>query len=223
MVKAILFDLDNTLLDFMYFKKETARAAARAMVKQGFPATEKEVYNRIFQVYDKKGIEYQKTFYEVVHPYHLEINKAEKIQHIGIIAYMRRKSQVLKPYPGVVKILAKLRKKGFKLGIVSDAPRNKVWDRLIMSGLEDKFDVVVSVSDTLRFKPHPSSFKLALKKLKLNPEEVLFVGDNPARDIKGAKKLGMKTCFAKYGNITGIKGKSDYEINKFEDLLKVMK
>ncbi len=63
MFKAILFDLDNTLLDFLTFKKETAKAAAKAMIKQGLPATEIEVYGKIFSVYDEKGIEYQKTFY----------------------------------------------------------------------------------------------------------------------------------------------------------------
>lgn len=225
MIKAILFDLDNTLLDFMHFKRETAKAAAKAMVRKGLPATEKEIYNRIFKVYEQKGIEYQKTFYDVVKPYNLEINKAEKIQHAGIIAYTRKKYKVLKPYAGVLRTLSALRRKGLKLGIVSDAPRNKVWDRLIMSGLEDEFDVVVSVSDTLRLKPHPSPFKLALKKLKLSPEHVLFVGDNPSRDIKGAGKLGMKTCLAKYGQ-TWKKyrnnWKPDYEIVKFQGLLKVI-
>ena len=63
MIKAVLFDLDNTLLDFLTFKKETAKAAATAMLKRGLPATEVQVYGKIFSVYDEKGIEYQKTFY----------------------------------------------------------------------------------------------------------------------------------------------------------------
>ena len=62
MIKAILFDLDNTLIDFLTFKKETAKAAAKAMVTQGFPLNEIETYGKIFSVYDEKGIEYQKTF-----------------------------------------------------------------------------------------------------------------------------------------------------------------
>jgi len=222
MINAILFDVDNTLLDFMKYKKETAKAAAREMIRKGFPATEKEIYDRIFGVYNTKGIEYQKTFYDVVRPYNLEVHTAEKFQHIGIIAYMRKKFEVLKPYPKVKETLAKLRKKGLKLGIVSDAPRNKVWDRLIMAGLEDEFDVVVSVSDTLNFKPHPSSFKLALKKLNVSPHNVLFVGDSPERDLRGAKKLGMKTCFARYGGAKHIEDKADYEIKRFDELLRII-
>ena len=49
----------------------------------------------------------------------------------------------------------------------------------------------------MEYKPHPSPFTLALKKLAVLPDAVLFVGDNPSRDIKGAKAVGMRTCLAK--------------------------
>ena len=222
MFRSILFDLDNTLLDFFTFKKEAAKAAAKAMIKQGLPGTEIEVYGKIFSVYDEKGIEYQKTFYEVVMQYNLEVNLAEKIQQAGIIAYQQKKYEVLRPYPMVKPTLRKLKEKGLKLGIVSDAPRNKAWQRLILAGLENEFDFVITFSDTQELKPHPSSFTLALKKLGVLPEAVLFVGDNPARDIKGAKAVGMKTCLARYGQVFKDNVDSDYEIERFEDLLKVI-
>ena len=47
MIKAILFDLDNTLLDFLTFKKETAKAAAKAMIKHGLPDDEMKIYGKI--------------------------------------------------------------------------------------------------------------------------------------------------------------------------------
>lgn len=223
MFKAVLFDLDNTLLDFLTFKKETAKAAAKAMIKQGLPATEIEAYGKIFSVYDEKGIEYQKTFYEVVKQYNLEINLAEKIQQAGILAYLQRKSEVLRPYPMVKSTMRRLKEKGLKLGIVSDAPRNKVWQRLIITGLENEFEFVITHSDTQEFKPHPSPFTLALKRLGVLPDAVLFVGDNPSRDIKGAKAVGMRTCLAKYGLWHKDDSvKADYEIEKFEDLVRVI-
>jgi putative hydrolase of the HAD superfamily len=220
--KAVLFDLDNTLIDFVKFKKETAKAAAKAMVKQDFPLSEKETYKRIFSVYDRFGIEYQKTFYQVIKPLKLEINKAEQIQQAAILAYLQKKFDVLKPYPKVKPTLKKLRKKGLKLGIVTDAPRNKAWQRLVLTGLDKEFDIVVTHHDTLKHKPHPSPFKVALKKLNLPPSEVLFVGDNPDRDIKGAKKVGMMTCLAKYGLWVKGKTKADYEVRRFEDLEKII-
>lgn len=207
----------------MTFKKETAKAAAKAMVENGLAATQVQAFGKIFSVYDDYGIEYQKTFYEVVKQYNLPINEAEKIQQAAILAYLRRKFDVLKPYPMVKPTLAELKEKGLKLGIVSDAPRNKAWQRLVLTGLQNEFEVVVTHSDTQELKPHASPFYLATKRFGILPNACLFVGDNPERDIKGAKEVGMKTCLAKYGLWNRNDSiKADYEIEKFSDLLKVI-
>ncbi|MFA5049856.1 MAG: HAD-IA family hydrolase [Candidatus Micrarchaeia archaeon] len=220
--KAILFDLDNTLLDFLTFKRETAKTAAKEMRKYGLNDTEENIYKKIFETYDLYGVEYNKTFYQVIKQYNLEINKAERIQQAAIVAYLKRKFEILKPYPEVIETLRKL-KENYKLGVVSDAPRNKAWMRLVLSGLDDLFDVIVTFDDTNEHKPSNFPFKKALEELKLEPNEVLFVGDNPGRDIKGANALGMKTCLAKYGLWDRSSDfKADYEIEKFEDLLKVV-
>ncbi|MEK6982068.1 MAG: TIGR02253 family HAD-type hydrolase [Candidatus Micrarchaeota archaeon] len=223
MFKAVLFDLDNTLIDFLTFKKETAKAAAKAMVEQGLPLSEVQAYGKIFSVYDEKGIEYQKTFYEVVKPFNLEINQAEKIQQAAIIAYLKRKFEILRPYSMVKPTLKKLREKGLKLGIVTDAPRNKAWQRLVITNLENEFDFVITHDDTMEKKPHPTPFYLALQKLNLLAPACLFVGDNPERDIKGAEEIGMKTCLAKYGLWNKQNEvRADYDIEKFEDLIGVV-
>lgn len=223
-IKAVLFDLDNTLIDFLTFKKETAKAAAKAMVAEGFPLSEVETYGKIFSVYDEKGIEHQKTFHDVIKPLGLEINKAERIQQAAIVAYLKRKFEVLQPYPMVRPTLARLREKGLKLGIVTDAPRNKAWQRLVLCNLADEFDPVVTHDDTLEFKPHPSPFQLAQSRLGLMPGACLFVGDNPERDIRGAKEAGMLTCLAKYGVVGKIRGQAaDYEIGRFSELIAIVK
>ena len=223
-IRAVLFDLDNTLIDFMTFKKETAKAAAKAMVENGLPATETEAYGKIFSVYDEKGIEHQKTFFEVVRRYGLEINQAERIQQAAITAYLRKKFEVLRPYPMVKPTLARLREKGLKLGIVTDAPRNKAWQRLVLCGLADDFGFVVSHEDTMELKPHPSPFQLALGKLGLLASACLFVGDNPERDIKGAREAGMLTCLAKYGVVGKAREHAaDYEIGRFSELIAIVK
>lgn len=221
-IEAALFDLDNTLIDFLTFKKESAKAAAKVMVAQGLPATEIEAYGKIFSVYDEKGIEYQKTFADVVKQYNLEVNKAEKIQQAAIIAYLKKKFEILKPYPMVKPTLRKLRESGLRLAIVTDAPRNKAWQRLVLTSLENEFDAVITKDDAKNQKPHHSAFMLAAEKLNVEAAACLFVGDNPAKDITGAKAVGMKTCLAKYGMWNAAKESADYEIEKFEDLLAVV-
>jgi len=223
MFSAVLFDLDNTLLDFWNFKQEAARAAAKAMVKKGLPEKEDKIYKRIFEVYDEYGVEYQKTFYQVIHPYKLEIGQAERIQQAAIVAYLETKFRVLKPYPGVMPTLNKI-KKHTKIGIVTDAPRNKAWMRLVISGLDGLFETVVTTDDTKVRKPHRAPFESALRRMNINAKDTLFVGDNNDRDMLGAKNLGMKVCMAKYGEkLPRTKEvKLDYEIKNFKELLKII-
>ena len=83
--------------------------------------------------------------------------------------------------------------------------------------------MVVGLEDTGKLKPSKLPFKKALKELKVKPSECLMVGDRPERDIKGASSLGMKTCFAKYGNTNVKNVKSDYLIEEISDLIGVLK
>ncbi len=219
MLRAIIFDLDNTLLDFSGFKRESALAAAKAMRKTGVALTEKELYTRIFKVYDEKGIEYQRTFGDVLYGLEIDQHQLERARQAAIIAYTKKKYECIKPRPKVIQVLSSLKRK-YKLGIVTDAPREKAWQRLVLSGLDAVFYPVVTYNDTLEHKPSIKPFELVLHLLKVQPDECLFVGDNPERDILGAKKAGLHTCLAKYGCIdyTEEMDVADYRIGKFGKL-----
>ncbi len=197
MLQAILFDLDNTLVNFWAFKQASAKEASRAMVEAGLPMTPERCYNLIFSIYKSHGVEYQQTFTELLKPFEFEKPVMLRIRDAGISAYLRSKSQVLKPYDGVPEMLAALQPK-YKLGVLTDAPRTQAHQRLAFTGLQEYFSAVGTFHDTNAMKPDAAPFLHICEKLKVEPKHVLMVGDNPARDIKGAHLLGMKTCLAKY-------------------------
>jgi len=116
----------------------------------------------------------------------------------------------------------KLKEKGLKSAIVSDAPRLNAWMRLVTMKIDDFFDVVVGLEDTGRAKPSRMPFRAALKELKVKPSECLMVGDRPSRDIKGTRALGMKTCFAKYGYEGEAKVKADFVIKEISGLVRII-
>lgn len=220
MIKAILFDLDNTLIDFMKLKRKASSAAAKAMVNAGLKFNGKNIENELFDFYLKDGIDGNTAFQNFMKLHHGKID--DRILAAGINAYLSAKEEWVKPYPKVRLTLEKLKKK-YKLGIVTDAPRLKAYQRLDAMGIADFFDVVVGFEDTGERKPSKLPFKRALDQLKLKPEEVLMVGDWPERDIQGAKNLGMKTCWASYGSDQpNNKIKADFEINKFEEILRFL-
>src|SRR3989338_1671559 len=218
MIKAIIFDFDNTLLDFMRMKRIATENAVRAMIKAGLNVPLNQAKKELFMEY-LKDIEGNTAFEKFLRK---KKQFSEKILAAGIDAYIKSKERNLKPYPGVKETLQRLRKKGLKLAIVSDAPKLKLHQRLQKARLDSFFDVVIGLEDTQRKKPSVLPFKKALKSLKVKPSEALHVGDWPEKDILGAKKAGMKTVFARYGYTW--QGKivyADYKIKRFKDLLRL--
>jgi len=224
MIKAIIFDLDNTLIDFMKMKRLSCEAAMDAMISAGLKISKKRGLKILFQLYYKYGLEYQKIFQVFLKKV---IGRVDyKIMASGIVAYRRVKEGLLYPYPNALPVLNKLKKK-YKLVILSDAPRIQAWIRLVAMDMQDKFDLVVTFDDTKVRKPNRKPFLFALKKLKLKPNECMMIGDSLLRDIAPAKKLGFKTVFAKYGYLGKrfggkIKVKADYVIKDVKELLNIL-
>lgn len=222
-IKAIIFDLDNTLVDFMRVKKQSIDEAMSAMIGAGLNIDKEKGLKMLYKIYDKHGIEYKEIFQEFLKK---TIGKIDyKILASAIVAYRRIKLGFLDTYPATHRTLLKLKTEGYKLAILSDAPRIRAWMRLASLKLIDFFDIVVTFEDTKEHKPHKKPFLEVLKRLNLKPEECLMVGDWPERDIKGAKAVGMKTCFARYGyhQKKDIKINSDYVIDDIKELLEILK
>ena len=225
MIKAVLFDLDSTLIDFMKMKRIASEQAASAMVDSGLDMDKQVASKALFEMYLQVGIESDVVFSRFLEKFH---GKCEaKMLSAAINRYLDTKSVFLDPYPRVISTFIQLIKWRIKLAIVTDAPRLKAWQRLDATGLSHFFDVVVTFEDTLERKPHRAPFEKALKKLNLKPEECMMVGDWINRDIKGAKKVGLKSCFARYGwqKVTGgnpDKSGADHIIDKFDDVLDII-
>jgi putative hydrolase of the HAD superfamily len=220
MLKSVIFDLDNTLIDFMTMKKLSCDAAITAMIGAGLNVKKDKAMKELFALYDKYGLEEKTIFQKFLKKVAKKVDY--EILASGIVAYRRVRAGFLEPYPHVSEVLFELKRRGVKLAIVSDAPRLKAWIRLVSMKINHLFDMVVTFDDTKEMKPSIKPFKVAFKKLNLKPHECLMVGDRPERDIKGAKKLGMSTCFARYGNPKANGMGADYEINDIKELLEIV-
>ena len=220
MIKAVIFDLDNTLIDFMKMKKLSCESAISAMIDAGLNVNKDKAMKELFSLYDKYGLEEKTIFQKFLKKVAKKIDY--EILAGGIVAYRRVRAGFLEPYPHVGEVLFELKRRGIKLAIVSDAPRLKAWIRLVSMKINHLFDVVVTFEDTKELKPSNKPFEFVFNKLKVRPGECLMVGDRPERDIKGAKKLGISTCFAKYGNPKAKGSEADYEVNDIKELLEII-
>lgn len=216
-IKGILFDLDNTLIDFMKMKRMACSEAASAMVGAGLKMEPQRLQKDLFDYYLNYGIEGDYPFTDFLKEHHAY---SDEILASAINAYHRVKNAFLEPYPGVIPMFIKLIRKGIKLGIVSDAPSLKAHLRIDAMKLRGFFDIVITEAK----KPDPKGFLEAVKKLNLKPHEVMMVGDWPKKDMVGAKNAGLITCFAKYGQTEDldVKVEADYTIQRIEEVLEII-
>jgi len=221
MITAVIFDLDNTLVDFMAMKRRAIDAAVQAMIDAGLNLSPDEVKARIDAIYKERGIEFQNVFDQLLYDV---FNKVDyKILSAGIIAYRRAREAALVPYPHVYMTLMELLKRGMLLAVVSDAPAREAWLRLCYLNFHHIFHAVVTFEDTGERKPNPGPFRKALQLLNVGADKALMIGDWAERDMIGASNIGMKTVFARYGDTFGtVETHADYEINDIKDLIQIV-
>ncbi|UCE44220.1 MAG: HAD-IA family hydrolase [Candidatus Bathyarchaeota archaeon] len=223
-IRAVLFDLDNTLIDFLRMKEEACRAAVDAMIRAGLKMDRETAYARLMEVYFAVGIESDTAFARFLET---QGQFKHKTLAAAINAYLKGKNDYLKAYPHVEQTLRALKNAGVTLVLVTDAPKTKAYQRLLAMNIDSYFDSVVAYEDTNRKKREGTPLRLAMEKLKekmpeIENDEVLMVGDSIERDLRPAEKLGLNTALAKYGQNEKKKGGADYELADMRDLLLIV-
>ncbi|MFA6003199.1 MAG: HAD-IA family hydrolase, partial [Elusimicrobiota bacterium] len=198
MIRAVIFDVDNTLTDFMKMKRAAVDSAVEGMIDAGLRIRKEAMVEKIFDIYWKDGVEDQKIFDKVLKKEFGAIDY--KILAAAIVGYRRAKTGSMTLYPHVHLTLLELARLGIKSVALSDAPKLEVWLRIVGLGLHNYFDQVITSEDLGARKPAPEPFRKALEALGTEAHETLMVGDWAERDMAGAKNLGIRTAWARYGD-----------------------
>jgi putative hydrolase of the HAD superfamily len=217
LLRAVIFDLDNTLTDFMRMKEVSIEAAVESMIDAGLDMDAEDAKARLFDIYDREGIEDQRVFDRFLKENFGEIDPM--IHTAAILGYRRGREYTLVLYPHVKRTLIELAKRGLRLVVLSDAPRYQAWSRLCYLQLQHFFDHVITFEDTDVRKPDPAPFMKAIELLQMKPDEVIMVGDWPERDMVGGRGVGIRTVYARYGDTSGATTSgADYEIDDIGEL-----
>lgn len=120
--------------------------------------------------------------------------------------------RVIKPLPGLVDCVEKLKKNSYKIGYLSDFPLQNKLNYLGLSGYTCAF-----TSENVNYlKPHPEPFIELAKRMNLEPKEILYVGNSYEKDIIGAYNVGMKT--AHYSMIKNRNSIADITFHNYKNL-----
>jgi len=176
--KAVIFDLDGTLVDSVGAYLEVARIAAK---EHELEVTEEQV---------RAALCSGTNFWKGVIP--ADRQDGEAIRKALFAHASREWPRVLrehgKPFSGLATTLDALKRMGMKLGIVSGA-RPEVME--LLHEVRDRFDAVVLGPDVSQRKPHPEGLVKCLQKLGMSADEAIYVGDTPV-DLQASRAAGMR-------------------------------
>jgi putative hydrolase of the HAD superfamily len=102
-------------------------------------------------------------------------------------------------FPGSKPLLQELKKRGYITGVITNGPAYLQNHKMQQSGLMPWIDVLVVSGDYGVHKPDPELFRICARKINVKPEECIYVGDHPINDIEGALSAGMKAIRMNFG------------------------
>lgn len=209
-IRAVLFDLDGTLIERSLNGKKTFH---RILTMRGIHVSVEDVEKAVSMV--KKDLE---TVFEEQHGkipimefYNIwsflvlsALGMEDPDGDISREAYERCISlSDIKVFPDTKPALSALRNKDIKIGIISGGYEEEVRKMLEVADLDEKlFDVIVGSDTAGRRKPDPEAFRYTLGRLGIAPEKTIYVGNDPERDYEAAEKVGMKPFLIIRGETT---------------------
>ena len=205
-IKAIFFDLDDTLYDCSGSLVDAARRrAAKAMVADGLPCDEEEAYRMQEDLSRRHGPRYRMTGH-IAERY----GKDKKLVEAALRAYNRDKVSDVKPFPDVIPALRILRTQGYKLFLVSCGVHARQERKIYILGIRPLFDEVI-INDTEIGTELEECYIDLMTRHGLTPQECVAVGDRIHSEIRVANYLRMTTVQMIHGRYKSLLPKNELE------------
>ncbi|WP_163582395.1 HAD family hydrolase [Gracilibacillus saliphilus] len=197
-MKAVLFDLDGTLLD----RDSSINIFAKNQYNKYYKAlqhVDKDLYINRFIELDNRGMVWKdKVYQQLVKEFSItDLTWKELLDD-----YISRFCYSCKPFSNLHQMLNRLKNMNIKLGMITNG--KGTFQRDSINALEiDKYFSIILISELEGIKkPNPKIFEKALQHLQVQPNECFFVGDHPENDINAAKRVGMHTIWKYTSDVT---------------------
>ena len=217
MIKALFFDVDDTLLAFEPSAHQAYKNSCEAF---------KIPYNE--QLYQK----YTVINHQLWHQHDLgKISRHDLMlkRHLMIFGddfdavsfndmFLDQISKQIFLIDGATEVIRSLSKK-YALFVASNSDYNLQSQRLQKAGLKDYFQAIYCSKEIGHAKPEKAFFDHCIKASGYNADAIMMIGDNPLTDIQGAQNANLKTCYFNWQNQKKQQVKCDLEITKLTELL----
>jgi pyrophosphatase PpaX len=202
----VVFDLDGTVVDTVELIVESFRYATSTVLGKVLPdeLILAGVGRPLRTQMERLSAEHAQALYDVYREYN-----------------HRRHDELIRGYDGIEEVLDALRAAGRRTGIVTSKSRDTTAMAFRAVGLQERFDVVVTATDTTEHKPSPVPLRLCLQRLNATAAGSIYVGDSPF-DIQAGAAAGMATAavaWGVFGREVLLAAGPDYWLDEPRDLL----
>lgn len=199
MIRGIVFDLDHTLFDryetlklvvpefYRQYRDKIPVDLSEQQFIEHFIAIEKRYihfgWGAIFRVFAEEGIMFRLSEEEMVDA------RNYLLGHCWHLAAVK--------FPFTEPTLIKLREQGYKLGIITNGPKDCQTRKMQLIGICELMDEIIICSDKSLQKPSVKPFIQMSERLGIPPEELVYVGDNPLNDVEASRNAGYLPVWVK--------------------------
>jgi putative hydrolase of the HAD superfamily len=230
-LKAIFFDIDDTLYSTYEFSEMARENAIKAMINAGLRMSQEELRQELDEIVHEFSSNYEhhfdKLLMRIPRRFYKGINAAVLIA-AGVVAYHDTKFRHLNAYDDALEVLKLLYNSDLILGIITAGITIKQSEKLIrLKVMPYMTPSAIFISDQIGIsKPNVKLYQRACSDLNIRPSESMYIGDNPRNDIDPPNQIGMVTvrnCRSSRYLDQESDTEPDYEIHNFWDLLDILR
>jgi HAD superfamily hydrolase (TIGR01509 family) len=185
--KAVLFDVDGTLVDSNY---QHVTSWARAFVEVGHPVP-------AWRIHHSLGMDSSRLLEELLGDALDEVGDRAKELHS---TYYKEATRDLQPLPGARELLAHLHEAGVRVVLATSAPEDELAILREVLGADDSVDAMTNADDVETAKPEPDILKIALERAGVEAGDAVMIGDS-RWDVVAAERSGIRAIGLLCGGI----------------------
>ena len=214
MIKAVIFDLDGTLLDRDQSLKLFIRDQYKRYINKFKHILEEQYVTRFIELDNKGYVWKDKVYEQLLREYGISSLTWEQL----LEDYINNFQHHCTPFPHMENVLQELKNRGLLLGMITNGFTEFQLLNIHALGIEKYMDTILVSEQEGMKKPQAEIFLRALERLGVKPEESIYIGDHPENDVTGARNVGMHAIWKK-DTFWGQPFTDEHVIEDLEELL----
>ena len=192
MIKAVVFDLDDTLISERQYILSGFKVISNE-ISNIYNLDREEIYEKMINLFEESS---KNVFNRILDYFNIKYSKDEIVKLINIY---RNHEPNIRFYDDVIPSINKIKKYGIKIGIITDGYKETQRKKIEVLGCKELFDEIIITDELGRkfWKPHEKAYRIMAQRLEVNFNEMIYIGDNEEKDFIGANKLGIYTSCIK--------------------------